>query len=317
MYTLILMSSRGNSVRQHAISQGRIVLLLILALIILLAAISGIGYGLFQALQSANSEKKLQAKLDEIEQLTQAKLQAESELTDVDEEMKDIRQMAEKIQQALGILGQGGGDSSTSWIPEETEEQTDAQQENAETYASEIQGLLTPRILKQEILPLYTYVSERQKQVDGYPSILPVKLRRENGEKYSFWYSSGFGWRIHPLTKRREFHSGLDIKTRVGVPVIAAADGTVVKAGRRGYLGNTIEIIHEADQFKTVYAHLNGYVDDLKAGQKVVRGEIIGYVGNTGRSTGAHLHYAVYNIKKERWVNPLTYILDQQPTFSP
>ena len=80
------------------------------------------------------------------------------------------------------------------------------------------------------------------------------------------------GRRIHPLTKRREFHQGLDIKTRAGVPVIAAADGTVVQIGKSGYLGNTVEIRHEASQFKTLYAHLKGYADKLKVGQKVARG---------------------------------------------
>ena len=177
--------------------------------------------------------------------------------------------------------------------------------------------LLTPSTLKHEILSLYDYISEHQKQLDGYPSILPVKLQQENGEKYSYWYSSGFGWRIHPLTKKREFHQGLDIKTLSGVPVIAAANGIIVKAETNGYFGKTVEIEHEGDHFKTLYAHLKDYAEGLEVEQKVTRGQIIGYVGNTGRSTGAHLHYAVYEIEKERWVNPIKYILDQQPTLSP
>ena len=250
----------------------------------------------------------------------QAKLQVELELAGVDKEMKDIRQMAEKIQQALGILGQGGGDSSASWVPEgaaaDGEENVSAV-EGASDYTPEMQSSLTPIILKQEILPFYDHISERQSQLDGYPSILPVKLQQEDGEKYGYWYSSRFGWRTHPLTKKREFHQELDIKTRSGVPVIAAADGTVVKIQRSGYLGKIIEIDHEALLFKTLYAHLKGYADNLKVGRKVTRGQIIGYVGNTGRSTGAHLHYGVYDIKKEKWVNPIKYIFDQQPTFSP
>ncbi|MCE2415172.1 M23 family metallopeptidase [Candidatus Poribacteria bacterium] len=230
--------------------------------------------------------------------------------------MKDIRQMAEKIQQALGILGQGGGGSSVPWVDEGSEGSVNAQQENSDN-THEKTDSLTPSILKHEILPLYNYVSEHQKHLDGHPSILPVKLQQENGEKYGYWYSSGFGWRTHPLTKRREFHQGLDIKTRSGVPVIAAADGTVAKIERGTYLGKTIEINHEGNRLKTLYAHLKDYADGLKVGQKVTRDQIIGYVGNTGRSTGAHLHYAVYEIEKKRWVNPIPYILDQQPTFSP
>lgn len=322
MYTIILLSSRGNSVRQHAISHGRVLLFSLVVFIVCLAAISGIGYGLFQKRQSINTEKKLQAHQEEIQQLIQAKLQVESEFTIINEEMKDIRHMTKTIQEALGILGQGGGDI-TFWESEGTEGQTDAQQENAEAttdaevHVNEIRKPLTPRVLKEEILPLYNYASTHQKQINGYPSILPVKLQQENGEKYGFWYSSHFGRRIHPLTKRREFHQGLDIKTRDGTPIIAAANGTVTKIERNGYFGKTIEITHEGDQFKTLYAHLKGYADGLKVGHQVVRGKIIGYVGNTGRSTGSHLHYGVYDIKKEKWMNPINYILDQQPTFSP
>lgn len=323
MYTLVFMSSRGNSVRQHTISKGHILFFAFAVLVLLLAGISGIGYGLFQKLNEAGAARKLQVSLEENDKLTQAKLQVELELAGVNEEMKDIRQMAEKIQQALGILGQGGGDNGVSLAPEGSEVPVDTQQENASATdgnsdnINERQKLLTPSILKHEILFLYDYISKHQKQLDGYPSILPVKLQEENGEEHSYWYSSGFGWRTHPLTKKREFHQGLDIKTLSGVPVIAAANGTIVKAESDGYFGKTVEIDHEGDQFKTLYAHLKDYAAGLEVGQKVTRDQIIGYVGNTGRSTGAHLHYAVYDIEKEKWVNPIKYILDQQPTLSP
>ena len=324
MYTLILMSSRGDSVRQQAISQGHVLFFSIVVSVLFLAGLGGLGYGLFQKQQRAVSEKGLQTSMEKFEELVHAKLQIESELTAIDEEMNSIRQMAEQIQQTLGILGQGGGNVNATWpSEEETDGQTAPQQEDPDaipdtvTETQETQTLLTPSILKQKIQPLYEYVSEYQKQMDGYPSILPVDLQKESGEKYGFWYSSPFGWRTHPLTKRREFHQGLDIKTRSGVPVIAAADGTVIKAERESYLGNIVEITHEGLRFKTLYAHLKGYPDGLEVGQQVKRGQVIGYVGNTGRSTGAHLHYGIYDVIKEKWVNPLAHIFDQQPTFSP
>lgn len=321
MYTIILMSSRGNSVRQHTIGRGRVLFLSFVVFIVCLAAIGGIGYGLFQQRQSINAEEKLQANQEEIQQLRQAKLQIESELAIINEEMKDIRHMAKTIQEALGILGQGGG--SPPWESEGSEEQTADPQETAEvttdtaTREDEMQKPLTPHLLKEEILPLYNYTSTHQTQIDGYPSILPVQLQQENGEKFSFWYSSPYGWRIHPLTQKREFHQGLDIKTRAGVPVIAAAAGTISKIERSGYFGKTVEIMHEGLKFKTLYAHLQDYAAGLEVEHKVVRGEIIGYVGNTGRSTGAHLHYAIYDLEKEGWMNPIKYIFDQQPVFSP
>ena len=324
MYTLIFMSSRRNSVRQHRIRRGHVLFFFCTILFLFLGAIGGLNYGLSQKQQRTSSEEKLQSGAEKkIEQLTQAKLQVELELTEVNEEMKSIRHMVEQIQQALGIFGQGGGESSASWVPEGTEGSADTQQETVSAMGGtsddtpEKQEALTPSMLKHEILQLYDHISEHQKRLDGYPSILPVKLQQEAGEKQAYWYSSRFGWRTHPLTQKREFHQGLDIKTRAGVPVIAAADGTVVKAKASSYLGKTIEIDHEEDRFKTLYAHLKNYTDGLKIGQKVTRGQIIGYVGNTGRSTGAHLHYAVYDMGNKRWVNPIKYIFDQQPTFSP
>ena len=323
MYTLVFISSRGNSVRQHEITLGHILFFGSTLLILLLIGVTGIGYGLFQKFHEAGAQKRLQVSLEEKDQLTQAKLQVELELASVNEEMQDIRQMAEKIQQALGILGQGGGDNGVSLAPEGSEASAGTEEENisepddASEATPEKQVALTSSLLKQEILPLYDYVSEHQRQLDGYPSILPVKLQQENGEEFGYWYSSGFGWRTHPLTQKREFHQGLDIKTRSGVPVIAAAAGTVVKVERIGYLGKTVEINHGKDKFKTVYGHLQDYAEGLEVEQHVTRGQLIGYVGNTGRSTGAHLHYGVYEMETERWVNPINYILDQQPTFSP
>ncbi len=318
MYTLIIMSPDKNSVRQHVIGRGHLLLLSCVILGLFFAAIGGFSYGLIQKRQRASTENELQTRMaKEIQQLTQAKHQVESELATVNEEMNGIRQMAKKIQEALGILGQGGDLNITASPGESAPQQTDISALTDAAPDTQEPQKLTPSILKEELQALYNYINAYQQQLLGYPLILPVKLQQDNGEQHAFWYSSRFGWRNHPITKNREFHQGLDIKTRAGVPVIAAADGTVVQVGKSGFLGNTIEILHEISEYKTLYAHLQGYAEELKVNEKVVRGQIIGYVGNTGRSTGAHLHYGIYDTKKERWVNPITYIFDQQPTFSP
>ncbi|MYA98359.1 peptidoglycan DD-metalloendopeptidase family protein [Candidatus Poribacteria bacterium] len=318
MYTLIIMSSQKNSVRQHVIGRGLLLLLSCVILGLFCAAIGGFIYGLFQKRQRVSTENELQTRMTkEIQQLTQAKHQVESELAAVNKEMNEIRQMAEKIREALGILGQGGELNTTSSAGESEPQQTDISAFTDAAPDTHEPQKLTPSILKEELQALYNYINAYQKQLFGYPLILPVKFQQENGEQHAFWYSSHFGWRNHPLTKNREFHQGLDIKTRAGVPVIAAADGTVVQVGEKGYLGNTIEIIHEASGYKTLYAHLQGYAEGLKVNQEVVRGQIIGYVGNTGRSTGAHLHYGIYDIEKERWRNPTLFIFNQEPTLSP
>jgi len=119
------------------------------------------------------------------------------------------------------------------------------------------------------------------------------------------WLSSGFGYRISPFTNRREFHKGIDIATRIGTPVIAPADGIVVGAYNNGNLGKMIAINHGYN-LKTRYGHLSKF--RIKKGQHVKRGEIIGEVGNTGRSTGPHLHYEV--LLNGVPVNPLRFILN-------
>ena len=133
----------------------------------------------------------------------------------------------------------------------------------------------------------------------------------EGNKMKPYWYSSGFGWRPHPITKKRQFHRGLDIRARKGTPVLAAADGVVLKVTRDRYLGRMIRIRHKARQMETLYGHLNKYAKGIRVGKAVKRGDVIAFVGNTGVSTGPHLHYGVYHSKKKSWTNPKNYILDE------
>jgi murein DD-endopeptidase MepM/ murein hydrolase activator NlpD len=103
--------------------------------------------------------------------------------------------------------------------------------------------------------------------------------------------TDGFGSRTDPFTGRRAFHRGLDISARRGTPVVAPADGVVVFAGRNGGLGKTVRISHGFG-FATVYGHLDAI--DVEPGQQIHRGAQIGLLGNSGRSTGPHLHYEVH-----------------------
>jgi len=117
--------------------------------------------------------------------------------------------------------------------------------------------------------------------------------------------TDGFGRRKDPFTGRLAFHRGLDVSARRGTPIKAPADGIVVFAGRNGGLGRTVRISHDFG-FTTVYGHLDKISVEL--GAEVHRGEEIGLLGNSGRSTGPHLHYEVHvdGVSK----NPLYYILD-------
>jgi len=117
--------------------------------------------------------------------------------------------------------------------------------------------------------------------------------------------TDGYGRRKDPITGRQAFHRGLDLSGRTGTPIIAPADGVVVYASRSGGLGKMVRISHGFG-YTTVYAHLNRIL--VEPGQDVRRGQQIGELGSTGRSTGPHLHYEVYVDGKS--VNPLYYILD-------
>ncbi|MEM6415869.1 MAG: peptidoglycan DD-metalloendopeptidase family protein [Pseudomonadota bacterium] len=113
--------------------------------------------------------------------------------------------------------------------------------------------------------------------------------------------SSGFGMRRHPIKGYRKAHKGVDFAARRGTPIYAAGDGTIERINRFGSFGNYIRIRH-ARGYKTAYAHLNGFKRGLRSGSRVRQGDVIGYVGSTGRSTGPHLHYEVHY--KGKAVNP-------------
>lgn len=138
-----------------------------------------------------------------------------------------------------------------------------------------------------------------------------LNIYPEGIEVKPYLYTSEFGWRSHPITKKRQFHRGLDIMAQKGTPILAAADGIVSKVTKDRYLGRMIRIRHEARQMETVYGHLYKYVDGVRKGKAVKRGEVIAFVGNSGVSTGPHLHYGVYHVKQKRWKNPKNYILDE------
>ncbi len=116
--------------------------------------------------------------------------------------------------------------------------------------------------------------------------------------------TSRFGWRRHPILKYSRMHTGVDFAAPRGTPIYAAADGVVEKAGWGSGYGKRIQIRH-SKTVSTMYAHMSRLARRMRPGRKVSQGQIIGYVGSTGRSTGPHLHYEIRVAGKPR--NPLTY----------
>lgn len=142
---------------------------------------------------------------------------------------------------------------------------------------------------------LYGYIEEQRNLLASTPAIRPARG----------WLSSQFGYRTSPFTGRRTFHKGLDIANRNGTPIIATADGIVTFAGSKGNMG-TMVVLDHGHGMVTRYGHL---LKTLKnRGESVKRGDVIAHMGNSGRSTGPHVHYEVR--LNGLPVNPKKYILD-------
>ena len=113
--------------------------------------------------------------------------------------------------------------------------------------------------------------------------------------------SSGYGMRKHPILGYNKMHKGVDFAAPTGTPIYAAGDGTVTYVGRRGGYGKYVRIKHNG-KYSTAYAHISRYAKGLRKGKRVRQGQVIAYVGSTGRSTGPHLHYEVLRYGKQ--INP-------------
>jgi len=233
-------------------------------------------------------------------------LHKERELEALRQTMERIRKDENTIRSFLGVeksgeetsgLGQGGEpspDLSTIAL-------NDAMASGSVPFPAkpkEVSILQKAKSLEVDLQELVETMRSQRETWDSTPSIMPVNVT-------DYWFSSGFGWRRSPFTGLKEFHNGLDISSAKGTPIVAPADGTVIKRGYDKYLGKFLKIDH-GRKIVTTYGHLSAY--NVSPGQKVERGDIIASMGNSGLSTGHHLHYMIK--VKDRCVNPLHYILN-------
>ena len=299
------MSNSGSSMRQVLISRSTLAVAgCILMTIILLS-----GYVLMDYLQlkktfinSTTLERKI---ADQDEEIKTQRHQIQSfateinslkdQIVELNEFEKKIRIIAniEKSPEDEGLFGIGGS------IPEDI---------NANIRVTNKHDSLL-REMHDQVGDLDIAFSNQQKGLGDLLNGLEAKrnlllctpaIRPAKG-----WITSKFGYRESPFTGRREFHKALDIANRQGTDILATADGTVISARKKGMLGKTIVIDHGYGMV-TRYAHLHGFL--VKKGASVKRGEVIGKMGNTGRSTGPHVHYEVR--LNGIPVNPGKYILN-------
>ncbi len=303
--SLIILSNSGTTVKQLAIP---VVLLTALALVSALGvAFVGIAFHDYHSLRNSlgTSDHIAQTIEEQREEIGQQRLQIQSfahEINALKEKLVGLDQFEEKIR-VIANLAPGQIDDSIFGVggaaPEDLEPQLELTQRH--------EGLM--REMHQQVNELST-ASQRQEnsfgslldKLEGQRNLLASTpaIRPTGG-----WMTSRFGYRISPFTGRKEFHKGLDIANRKGTAILATANGIVSYAGKKGPMGNVVVIDHGHGMI-TRYAHLSEALK--KQGEKVKRGDIIAQMGNSGRSTGPHLHYEVHLNGVP--VNPATYILN-------
>lgn len=143
---------------------------------------------------------------------------------------------------------------------------------------------------------LAAIAQRREAELNQQPAILPLRNAR---------LTSGFGNRYHPILRTVRLHAGVDFPTPRGTPIYATGDGEVSFVGSRSGYGNVVEIIHPLAGRKTRYAHLSRAAAGISVGTRVMRGQQIAYSGNTGLSTGPHLHYEVRRLSDDEPLNPV------------
>ena len=303
--SFIILSSTGSPVRHLTVSKKRLRIFSIGIAVCLLLLTFGVYdyFGLKKALVSKQQlEKNVATQKNEI--ITQRKqiqkfadeiTTLKSKLVALNDFEKKIRIIAniEKAEDQDNLFGVGGS------IPEDLDSKIPLTQKHnslmREMHA-QAQQLDLASIHQQEgFESLYKYLEGRRNLLSSTPAIRPTKG----------WLASGFGYRKSPFTGLREFHKGLDIANRIGTPIIASADGIVSFVGTKGNLGKTIKINH-GHGMATLYAHANKILK--KQGDTVKRGDTIALMGNSGRSTGPHLHYEVF--LNGIPINPAKYILN-------
>ena len=313
-YTVIVMSSDNQNIRKYAIGRGKILLFSFVACLILATVAGAIGYGV-------HARKKLASTAGENLKQDAEIVAQKQKIRFYEKKWEEVRDMVKVVRRVLGLedeglLGQGGSDlgSTTSLDDSQIQQEitSDPKTEKKKPISLADNPELIPA-LKEDVGEVYHAVMEQLEKVTETPFILPIRPSYQGDKpKYGvdYYFSSGFKYRLHPITRKRHFHKGLDIATRKGTPVISTANGIIEKIGDapKGF-GLYIRIRHASKDMDTLYGHLLRFAKGIKKGKEVVRGEVIGYVGSTGTSTGYHLHYGVYI--KDIPQNPEHYILPE------
>ncbi|MCU6711751.1 peptidoglycan DD-metalloendopeptidase family protein [Paenibacillus sp. J5C_2022] len=325
-FTFVIIPEGNQSVRRYRLN--RMMLVLTVSCILLLAICSALFIYLFwdrsdriQKLEiqltatEADYEQQLQSKRTHITALQGNVLQLTQQAQSIERQMSEIKQLESQLKEIAGIKepavrisssaynaetsGQGGEEVPVP-VPAAASDAGDAVAAKTMDSYSDIQANMEE--LGPSLKSTISALLKHQHTMRITPTIWPADSRK---------MTSQFGYRRDPISGRSSLHNGLDIGGRRGDPVYATADGTVTLSERSYPHGNNILIDH-GKGIETRYLHLNAR--NVEVGDQVVKGQQIGELGNTGRSTGPHLHYEV--IVNGSHVNPLPYIQDASKDVS-
>lgn len=283
-YTFLIIPQKTSSIRKFSLSSTFVKLVSFAALVIVLS----LAYFVWEHVENVG-------KIEELNRLRQVNAVQKEEIDmlagkvgEFEQKLSNLRQFDKKLRiitnldnkgeesQLLGVGGPSQNEEGTgSQVREIEDELIDQIHKNIDELLDEAS------FQESSFQELLNYLQEQKSILASTPSIWPV----------IGWVTSGYGYRTSPFTGKREFHRGIDISAKVGDPVVAPADGTVAKVCRKSDMGNMVTIDH-GNGIVTNYGHLLK-MSTKKGGQTVKRGEVIGHVGNSGRSTGPHLHYGV------------------------
>ncbi|TBL71026.1 M23 family metallopeptidase [Paenibacillus thalictri] len=249
-------------------------------------------------------DQTLAGKNEAIEQLQNDVIQLSQQATEIKQKMeemktleKDLRSITQGSTAVSSAISTGGQKDASGlggvYNPVSDEEIVKLSEDTKTSFTAMTDQLEKLKIslanVKEEVL-------QKQKKLKVTPTLWPVTSRV---------ITSPFGYRKDPFNSQPSFHSGMDIAARLNSPVVATADGIVVTTGSDSSHGNNI-IIDHSNGLKTWYMHLNKIL--VSRGDTVQKGQQIGLVGSTGRSTGAHLHYEL--LKNGQSVDPLPYLTE-------
>jgi len=303
--TLLIFDATGTPVKQTTIPR----LLLPMTFMMIVAVAIGLYVGISDYLRLKAEVKdvhrlrsSLQAHQEQVDQQQNQIVDFSNKIKFLNSKLAELGDFEQKIRiianlepnnDGSSIFGVGGSD------PEDLDPTTMMEQDYQELVRdmhveiSEIDH--ASHVQQNSFSSIFSQLEGKRNLLAATPSIRPLKG----------WISSRFGYRESPFTGRREFHRGLDIATRSGSPIIAPADGLVTFAGKKGLMGNMVTIEHGFGMV-TRYGHTQKLL--TKKGDRIKRGETIALVGNTGRSTGPHLHYEIR--LNGVAVNPMNYFFN-------